>query len=94
MPAKPSTFTTGTAAQRFHATDYRAMDRSLMPKRMPVVGYRGHLRNTKESTLSFGVSHWRPTVPPSRAAAAAMGYDLARHKGAESALPADPLLSA
>jgi hypothetical protein len=67
-------------SQRYHATDYKSLDRSLMPKRMPVVGYSGHLRNTKESVSCYGTSHWRPVVPTSRAAASAAAFDGAKQK--------------
>jgi len=92
MPAKPSLLGASTSPQRYHATDYRAMDRTMMPRRMPIVGYRGHLRNTKESTQCYGVSHWRSTAPPTRAAAASLAFENARSR-AEESLP-DPLLSA
>ena len=72
---------------RPHATDYKAMDRTKMPMRMPIVGYRGHLRNTKESTVCYGTSYWRPTISPTRAAAAAAAYEHAKQKAMDSFLP-------
>ena len=51
---------------------------------MPVVGYRGHLRGTKESHVCYGTSHWRPTVPPSKAVAAAVAFESAKAKQLDS----------
>jgi len=85
----PNAITIGvsSSAQRFHATDYKALDRSMMPNRMPIVGYSGHLRKTKESAVCFGTSHWRPTNPPNRAAAMAVAYEAARQKALDSHIP-------
>ena len=67
--------------QKPHAPDYRSLNRSAMPKRMPVPGYTGHVARTKDSTESFGTSHWRPSVPASRAAAAAAAKESAVKRG-------------
>jgi len=67
--------------QKPHAPDYRSLNRSAMPKRMPVPGYTGHVARTKDSTESFGTSHWRSSVPASRAAAAAAAKESAVKKG-------------
>ena len=82
--SSPATAKPEPAYNRPHATDYKALDRSGMPDRMPVVGYAGHLRRTRESTTSFGTSHWRPTTPPTRAAQAAMAYDNAKQLAIDS----------
>lgn len=71
------------------APEYKALDRSGMPKMMPLVGYTGHLRRTKESNVCFGTSHWRPQAPPSRAAQAALAYERARQKAIEARRPND-----
>ena len=73
---------------RPHATDYKALDRSRMPDAMPIVGYSGHLRGTKGSTSCFGTSHWRPDLPPSRAAQASMAYEKAKQAAIDSFKPA------
>ena len=75
------------APVKFHATDYKALDRSLMPRRMPIVGYSGHLRNTTESHRCYGTSHWRPTVPPNRSAAAAAAFETARKRALDQHKP-------
>lgn len=89
-PASSSTAakTPGPGYVRPHATDYKALDRTGLPDRMPVVGYAGHLRKTRDSTECFGTSHWRPNMPPSRAAQAAMSYDMAKQKAIDSFKPA------
>lgn len=73
--------------RRPHATDYKALDRSLMPMRMPIVGYRGHLRNTKESAQCYGTSYWRPYSSPTRAAAAAAAFESAKQKALDAFMP-------
>ena len=58
----------GGVAGPHYYTSHHALDNRLMPQRMPVVGYAGHLRRTKESSDYFGTSKWRaPFSPPSRA---------------------------
>ena len=57
----------GGVAGPHYYTSHHALDNRLMPQRMPVVGYAGHLRMTKESSDYFGTSKWRPSSPPSRA---------------------------
>ena len=59
--------TRGGVAGPHYYTSHHALDNRLMPQRMPVVGYAGHLRRTKESSDYFGTSKWRPFSPPSRA---------------------------
>ena len=54
---------------------------------MPIVGYSGHLRKTKESAVCYGTSHWRPTAPPNRAAAMAVAYEAARQKALDAHIP-------
>jgi len=66
-----------------HAPDYRALDRSGMPQRMPVVGYAGHLRHTK--TESFGTSHWRNEGPVTRARAAEIAKSSAEQRALSAA---------
>jgi len=77
MPLDGSARPTGSALSK-GPPEYKALDRSCMPKVMPLVGYTGHLRHTKESNVCFGTSHWRPQAPPSRAARAALAYERAR----------------
>ena len=47
-----------------HSPTYAAHDPSLQPQAMPVVGYSGHVRSTKDSNASFGTSHWKPAAAP------------------------------
>jgi len=70
-------------------TSHHALDRRLMPSRMPVVGYAGHLRRTKESTSCFGASKWKPTRPSSRAAQTLAAYERARQKALDARRPID-----
>ena len=85
-PTRPGSAPSSTRA---HATDYRAFDRSKLPQQMPIVGYTGHLRNTTGSTTCYGVSYWRPTVPPTRAERAAMAYESAKQKAVDALRPND-----
>ena len=66
-PMHQSHGTRGGVAGPHYYTSHHALDNRLMPQRMPVVGYAGHLRRTKESSDYFGTSKWRPFSPPSRA---------------------------
>jgi hypothetical protein len=66
-PMHQSHETRGGVAGPHYYTSHHALDNRLMPQRMPVVGYAGHLRRTKESSDYFGTSKWRPFSPPSRA---------------------------
>lgn len=51
-------------------------------RRMPAVGYTGHLRGTQgNATQCFGTSHWRPSAPMSRSDAALVAFDQAKEKG-------------
>ena len=79
----PKTATIGVSIgqdARFRTNDRVALDRSRMPTRMPVVGYRGHLRGTKESSECYGTSHWRPSLPTNRLVAQAMAFEPAKSK--------------
>ena len=58
--------------------DRWAYDRSLQPTRMPIVGFSGHMRGTKESLECYGTSHWRPRPPSTKAAQKAVAHDAAR----------------
>mmetsp|Transcript_69082 Transcript_69082/g.136981 ORF Transcript_69082/g.136981 Transcript_69082/m.136981 type:complete len:152 (+) Transcript_69082:686-1141(+) len=87
MGNRPHTAPMQVSVQR--APEYKALDISKMPKRMPLVGYTGHLRRTKESQVSYGTSHWRPAVPPTRAAQAALAYEKARQMAIDAHRPSD-----
>jgi len=51
-------------------------------KRVPTVGYTGHIRGkTGDATKVFGTSHWRSEPPISRADAALAAYRDAKEKG-------------
>ena len=84
--------------------DRFAYDRSLQPTRMPVVGFSGHMRNTKESLECYGTSHWRPRAPTTKAAQQAAALEAAKKRAIDSHNPnlfkamdkiaVDPLLQA
>lgn len=63
--------------------DRFAYDRSLQPKRMPIVGYSGHLRNTKASLECYGTSKWRPVEPTTKAAQMAASLENAKKRAME-----------
>lgn len=71
-----------------HARDMFALDTTQRPTYMPPPGYSGHLRATKESHVSYGTSHWKPTKPVSRAMAAAMVSEAAVQRALGGSLPA------
>jgi len=56
------------APQQPHAIDRVKLDRHGWPTRMPPPGYTGHLPHTKEHC--FGTSHFRDSMPQTRAQAA------------------------
>jgi len=68
---------------------HHALDRRLMPQRMPIPGYAGHIRRTHGSTVQYGTSKWKPASPPSRAAQAFAAYENARQKAIAARRPAD-----
>lgn len=78
------------APKRSRATDYKVFEgRRLLPERMPLVGYTGHLRRTKDSVEAFGTSYFKPNAPPSRQAAAAIAYESAKKKALDAHQPSD-----
>lgn len=78
----------GIAGPDYYA-QHQALDRTLLPRRMPAVGYSGHLRRTKESVHCFGTSKWRPQTPPSRQAQAFAVWENARRMAEEARRPND-----
>ena len=54
-------------------------------RRMPAVGYTGHLRGTQgNASQCFGTSHWRAKPPVSRSDAALAAFDQAQERGKAS----------
>ena len=78
-----------TESEKPYYTEHWALDRTLLPQRMPIPGYRGHLRRTKDSNRCFGTSHWKPRAPPSRAAQTRAAYENARRLASEAQRSAD-----
>ena len=79
----PSSAYTGLrGADSNHGTrhDRFAIDRTLQPKRMPIVGYSGHIRNTKSSTDCYGTSRWRSRVPVTRSTQLAYAREQAQKR--------------
>lgn len=102
IPHRDYTTLRGANSNHAHRHDRWAMDRSLQPTRLPIVGYSGHMRGTKGSLESYGTSHWRPRAPTTKAAQQAAALEGAKLRNIEMQKakyyrtnnPDDPLLQA
>jgi hypothetical protein len=74
-----------------HSTrhDRFAYNRSLQPSKMPIVGYTGHLRNTKTSGDCYGTSRWRSRQPVTRSAQLAHALSESKQRALMSGLNPD-----
>ena len=80
VPSEAYTSLRGVSSNHSTRHDRFAIDRSLQPKNMPIVGYTGHLRNTKVSTDCYGTSRWRSRVPVTRATQLAFAMEQAKKR--------------
>ena len=80
VPNKAYSSLRGADSNHMTRHDRFKYDRSLQPTRMPIVGYSGHMRNTKESLECYGTSHWRPRAPTSKAQQAALALEAAKKR--------------
>ena len=60
-----------------HDLKTSALDTSLQPFIMPVVGYSGHIRGLADADRNYGTSHWKNSgnVNPTHKAAASLPWD-------------------